>query len=373
MGFWKVAGGIGAGIGAVVLLPVAGPVLAVTAVGAAVAGTVGGAAGVAASVADKKKREIEEAEARAKAAAKQQELKEAKKKNEQAQQKLAKLEQEKQGREAIEKAKEAARKTEEAMREAAEKDKRAMEELAAISFDFISKTENPLTTFITCCKLQISMANSDGIISDDEIKDIETFLSGLGTYEAANDLREQVREILENPPIVEDVLKEIIASEPSQDVLQGYLDVLVAAMLADGVIHRNELDFIDRFVEKFDSVERPLNLPYRCLQLPMKIEEDIAVVALCVEPTEGHCEIWINDECHTSDKPLPALTLHTFKSHFDSDALSELDDLGVCNAANHVCFVICAEEVVYKHAEKVIQAGGDRYSITRCPCGTKSA
>ncbi len=368
MGFWKVAGGIGAGIGAVVLLPVAGPVLAVTAVGAAVAGTVGGAAGVALSVADKKKLEEAQEEARQEAVDAKKKLELAQKKKAKAKRERAKREKEKQEKERIRQAQEDERKADEEKLEAEKKAKEALEKSASAAFSFIRETDDPFTTFLMCCKLQISMANADGTVSEEERREVDYFLSTLGDDEESKKLHQEILEILENPPAMDDVFDEIKSANMSKEVLRGYLDLLIATMYADNVIHQSEMDHVCRFVEVFDLGDPDVFLPYRCVHFQRDIDPETAVVAICLESNGGRCEVWINNEYRLSDRPLVDLSSENFSTLFDSEALEALDDIGECRIADHVKFVFCGEDNSFAHAEKVIRSGGTRYSIVQCAC-----
>ncbi len=368
MGFWKVAGGVGAGIGAVVLLPVAGPVLAVTAVGAAVAGTVGGAAGVALSVADKKKLEEAQEEARQEAIDAKKKLELAQKKKAKAKRERAKREKEKQEKERIRQAQEDERKADEEKLEAEKNAKEALEKSALAAFSFIRETDDPFATFIMCFKLQISMANADGTVSEEEQRDVEDFLSTLGDDEKSKKLHQEILEMMKNPPAMDDVFDEIKSANMSKEVLRGYLDLFIETMRADDVIHQSEMDHVCHFVEVFGLEYPDVSLPYRCVHLQRDIDPETAVVAICLESNGGRCEVWVNNEYRLSDRPLVDLSSKNFNTLFDSEALEALDDVDKCRIADHVKFVFCGEDKLFAHAEKVIKGEGDRYSISRCPC-----
>ncbi len=295
-------------------------------------------------------------------------LKSAKQKENEARKLLEKLTKEKNQTEARRKAEDAARKAEEEMR-IAEQARKDNEELLSARFNgFVSNTVDPRSTLLMCCKLKIAMANADGEISDEEMKDMKEFQSGMEGSAEAKAFFDEVGVVLRNPPSLDDVLNELEGMVGYEKNVQDYFDLLVSTMLADDVIHHGELDFIERFLKKIDAVKCSQTLPYRCLRLPRSFSGDTAVIALCLEPNGGRCEIWINNEYRLSDRPLVNLSSENFTTLFDSDALEALDDVGECRIADHVKFVFCGEDQLFAHAEKVIKGEGDRYSISRCPC-----
>lgn len=281
---------------------------------------------------------------------------------------IARLIKEKREKALIEEAEEAKRIAEEQRVQAEKEAEEALKQQAILAFGFISTAMDPLAASLACCKLQILMAGADGNIDEVEKSEINEFLSSLGDSDSEKSLAERIHEVLRNPPSVEDVFEEIKSASYVHEVLQGYLDLLLNVMLSDKVVHQSELDLVDRFVAEFELETPALELPYRCANLPRDFDDNSAIVALCLNPKSDRCEIWVNNTYQTVDKPLPLLSAKNFSARFDAEALGELDELGACNAAERVHFIFCGEDSNFKHAQKVIGAGGERYSIRRCPC-----
>lgn len=152
MSFWKILGGVAAGVGVVVALPVAGPIGAVTAVGAAVGAGMGGLVGAAASVVDDKEKESCRRDGESTATAKY----------------------EKQVTKLLSSLKEAEGK--------------------------LQSDESYFQLIIALFAIGMATANADGEISDEEIVDLEEFVTGVGHSNLPIYVKNLIATLKNSPP-----------------------------------------------------------------------------------------------------------------------------------------------------------------------------
>lgn len=185
MGFWKVLGGIAVGVGAVAVLPVAVPIAAAAAIGGAGSGLADAAAKAAAKVKDDARRSGEE---------------HAKAQYEQRLQKfLAAL-----------------KKTEEQLH-----DDKAY-------FDLL----------IALYAVGLATAYADGNISDDELADLEEFITGIGRSSLPPHIKEIITRLRDNPPNFNTAMNYVSKlSHVDQGLFESVIEVISAS---DGKVTEEE-------------------------------------------------------------------------------------------------------------------------------------
>jgi uncharacterized membrane protein YebE (DUF533 family) len=197
MGFWKILGGVAAGIGTIVALPVAGPIGAVTAVGAAIGATVGGLAGAVASAIEEEEREEARQSGERIATAKYEK-------------KVEKLVN------ALEKAKE-----------------RGHED------------ESFFRLLIALFAVGIATANADGVISDEEMADLEEFIAGIGYSNLPSHVKDMITRLKNNPPSFNTAMEYV--SNLDNINLELFESVIAIVSESDGKVTEEEIAFLNAF------------------------------------------------------------------------------------------------------------------------------
>lgn len=193
MAFWKVLGGVAAGVGAVVALPVAGPIGAVTLAGAAIGAGVGGLAGAAAAAHDKSQ----------KRKARQQGAEE-------------------------ERAKHAV-KVERLVSALGEAEQRLGEDHSY--FDLL----------IAMYAVGVAVAACDGSIADEERRDIQEFVAGVGCSELPSHVKERIAELEAAPPEFATAMALVgRVDRRSWDLFDDVIDLVAGS---DGVVCAKEAAF----------------------------------------------------------------------------------------------------------------------------------
>lgn len=194
MSFWKVLAGAATGVAVVVALPVAGPIGAITAVGAAVAGTAGAAAGGLASAAD-------DTEERA----------------------------ERRGQEKA--------KAEYSMK------------LQKYADEFCTWAENWSQygdKLVAATAVGLACANCDGEIHEDELQEIDEFISGALHSNLPKQIHSGITKLRRNPPNL--VTAYELANEHGldSDLVDDIIDLVIHA---DGRVHPQEDAFLAAWAE----------------------------------------------------------------------------------------------------------------------------
>lgn len=193
MSFWKVLAGAATGVAVVVALPIAGPVGAVTAVGAAVAGTAGAAGGALADAIDDSEELAE---------------KRGKKKGE-----------------------------EKARAEYALKLEKIIKKFEKWAKDWHRYGNH----VVAVTAVGLACANCDGEIHEDELKDIDVFVSGIAESALPAYVKEQIEGFRQKPPNLKTAHELAKKAKVDFDLLNDVIDVV---MRADGHIHRKERAFL---------------------------------------------------------------------------------------------------------------------------------
>jgi tellurite resistance protein len=195
MSFWKVLGGVAAGVGAVVALPVAGPIGAVTAVGAIVGGGIGGLVGAAVSAADEEEVEVVRRET-----------------------------------ERVYKAEESV-KVAKLVAALGEAEKRLKDD------------QDYFNLLIALFSVGIAVANCDGDIAPEEMKDIEEFIAGLGCAHLPPHVKGMITRLKSNPPNFNTAMTHV--EKVHKDSRKLFSQVIEIASRADGTIREEEVAFMN--------------------------------------------------------------------------------------------------------------------------------
>ena len=209
MGFWKtlgyIAGGIGTGVAVVVAAPIAGPIGAVTLTGALIAGGTGAVAGGVISATD-------DSEEKAKNDGYKQGKEHAKSENAKRIEKLLRNLQKHENK---------------------IKENNAFEEYAVAMF-----------------AVAFSVANCDGKIHPDEIRDIEEFISGELFAKLPSSIKTKIEKIRNNPPNFNTAMEYVKkVNRGSWDIFDSIIEL---AMRADGVIRKEETAYMEAW-QKFKN------------------------------------------------------------------------------------------------------------------------
>lgn len=197
MSFWKVLGGAVAGVGAVACLPVFGAVGAVTAVGAAVGAAIGGLGGAALASSDE---------------------------------------------ESVNNARD------EGKREATAKYEREVNKLVEALHEAKNKLDGDKTYFqlvIALFAIGMATANADGDIAQEELDDLEQFVSGVSSSALPAHIEQQIQQFKENPPTLNTAIAYIQQLESPDITL--FRSVIQMISESDGKVTDHERAFLAAF------------------------------------------------------------------------------------------------------------------------------
>jgi len=133
-----------------------------------------------------------------------------------------------------------------------EEEKKALERKIAEYNQKAQKSETVLkehekhtNLILALSALGIAMANADGEISDEELKELNEYVGGLSSQGYPNHIVRQINDMVSNPPTFNEAIKHLEKVDAIE--LPEIRNFLVMIMEADGIIHKKEKAFLAAF------------------------------------------------------------------------------------------------------------------------------
>lgn len=142
-----------------------------------------------------------------------------------------------------------------------EDEKRELEEEVAKNNLRAQKSESALkeheehTNWILALSaLGCSMANADGEISSEEVKELNEYVGGLSSQNYPTHITEQIKEMISNPPTFNEAMKHL--EKVNTSAFPELRSLLVMIMESDGNVHKKEEAFLKAFDMKVEQLTK---------------------------------------------------------------------------------------------------------------------